>query len=332
MFSAHRFRTVLVTLLLFMLVSAVFCGTASAAGAKDDRPLDVQMGIFVMSLYDLSLVDDSYNAVFWVWLVFPKDATIPYMATNSLELMNAKSYKPIFFYNTVKGSKHWVTAKYNAVLMHNWDMSNYPFDKQMLRIELEEAEYDATSINFIPDTVNSGIDSTIEIPGWKVDSFSIEPFMDINETTYGDPTLSAKSTYPEIIATITLKREGLRPIFNLLTAAYIAFILGIMVLFLHPEFIDARKVVLTSAMITIIGNHYIISAELPAMPTFTLIDRIMVTTFIAICLSAFFTIVTSHYIRVEKTKTAVRINRIGRWGILIVYIALNALFYIMALT
>ncbi|MBN2224672.1 MAG: hypothetical protein JW765_08385 [Deltaproteobacteria bacterium] len=290
------------------------------------------MGVFVMSLYDLSLVDDSYNAVFWVWLVFPRDTKTAYMTENSLELMNAKSSKPMFFFNTIKDSKRWVTIKYNAVLMHNWNMTDFPFDRQLLKIELEEAEHDAKRIRFIPDRINSGIDSMIKVPGWKVDSFSIESHLDINETTYGDPSISERSTYPESVVTITLKREGLRLLFNLLTAAYVAFILAMMVLFLHPEYVDARKVVLTSAMITIIGNHYIISATLPEMPEFTLIDRIMVTTFIAICLVAFFSVLTSHYVRAKKTKTAVRINSIGRWSILVIYIALNAFFYIRALT
>jgi hypothetical protein len=319
-----------VLIVFFLLLAAP--AVPAAADSQDDAPLNATIGVFVMSLYDLSLTDNSYNAVFWVWLIFPEGIDAPPISEDSLEIVNAKSFERLFYFDLVKGGRHWVSMKYNTVLMHNWNMADFPFDKQLLKIEIEEAEYDASTIRFVPDRIDSNVNSEIKIPGWKVERYSIESRLDINETTYGDPVLSEKSVYPETIVTITLKRDGTRLLFNLLTAAYIAFILGIMVLFLHPDYIDARKVVLTSAMITIIGNHYIISATLPEIPTFTLVDLVMITTFTAICLCAFFSIVTAHYIRVKKTRTAVRINNIGRWSIMIIYIALNAFFYIRALT
>ncbi len=135
------------------------------------------------------------------------------------------------------------------------------------------------------------------------------------------------SAYPQTIVTITLKRHAMRLLFNLLTPAYIAFILGILVLFLHPEYVDSRKVLITSAMITIIGNHFAISAALPAVPTFTLIDKVMIATFSAICLVAVVSVTTSHYVRTDRSETAVTIDRFGRWIIIALYLVANAFFF-----
>jgi hypothetical protein len=322
-----------VILSLLALLSLVLCPPAVASDTiPGDSPLRVQTGVFVMSIHDLSLVDNSFHAVFWFWAVFPEDSPIPYRPERTVGIMQAKSFDRLFSFDNIVDSKRWVTVKFDAVIIHNWEMTDFPFDKQMLRIELEEAELDAKSIVFIPDRISSGIDSAVDIPGWEVEGFSIESRLVIDETTYGDPTLTEKSTYPQTIVTITLKREGLRLLFNLMTAAYIAFILGIMTLFLHPQYVGARKVVLTSAIITIIGNHYIIGATLPEMPAFTLIDRVMVTTFIAIAVCAILSTITSHYINIKKEKTAARINNIARWSILAIYIALNVFFYVRAIT
>jgi len=320
-----------ILLLLILLLSH----PGPAAGAderKDAPPLAVKTGVFVTSIYNLSLKDKSFDAVFWVWFVFPENAPISYMPQETVGIMETKSFTRLFRFEEVTSSQRWVTVKFDAVFIHNWDMDDFPFDRQLLTIELEEAQLDATRILFVPDTKNSGIDSRVAIPGWEVDGFSIESRLDVDETTFGDPTLSDKSTYPETIVTIALKREGTRLIFNLLTAAYIAFILGIMVLFLHPDYVDARKVLITSAMITIIGNHYIISATLPEIHAFTLIDRVMITTFIAICLIAFVSVLTAHYVRIEKIRTAFLINTVSRWGILTIYILFNIVFFIRALT
>jgi hypothetical protein len=196
---------------------------------------------------------------------------------------------------------------------------------------MEEADLDCARLAFITDRENSGVDSDIMIPGWEVDDFTIEARTRVDETTYGDPTLSALSAYPEALVTITLKRHGTRLLFNLLTAAYIAFVLGILVLFLHPEYVDSRKVLITSAMITIIGNHFAINSTLPAVPAFTLIDKVMISTFAAICLIAVVSVVTTHYVRKGKTETAIAIDKIARWGILVLYIALNLLFILRAI-
>lgn len=330
LYSPYK-KTLLIVLLLAVLIVPPASAITSDSTEHDGFPLTVRMGTFVMSIYDLSLVDKSFNAVFWVWFVFPEDARMPYVPQDTVGVMGAKSFDRLFYFSEVKDSQRWVTVKFNAVVIHDWDMGDFPFDRQFLVIELEEAEYDANRVLFAPDKKNSGIDSRVAVPGWEIEGFSIESRLDIDETTYGDPTLSERSTYPQTIVTITLKREGIRLLFNLLTAAYIAFILGILVLFLHPRYVDARKVIITSAMITIIGNHYIISATLPEMHAFTLIDRVMIATFAAICLSAFISVVTTHYTRINKPKTAAAINNVARWSILIVYVALNAIFYIVAL-
>ncbi len=322
------------TIALFLLVFFVaFAGPASGQDeAADIPPLAVTTGVYVMSIYDLSFAEKSFKTVFWLWCLFPEDSSILYMPQETIGVMEAKSFNRMFAFDDVKDSKRWVTIKFDAVIIHNWDMDDFPFDRQLLTIELEEAELDATKIMFFADKKNSGIDSGVEIPGWEVDDFSIQSRLVIDETTYGDPTLSERSTYPQTIVTIGVKREGIRLLINLLLAAYIAFALGILLLFMHPKFVDARSVITTTAMITIIGNHYIISALLPEMHSFTLIDRIMITTFIAICLIASISIVTAHYMRAKKTDTAVRINNISRWIILSVYVVLNVLFYIRAIT
>jgi hypothetical protein len=321
-------------IVLFLLVSCVaFSGLALAQDeAADIPPLAVTNGVYVMSIYDLSFAEKSFKAVFWFWCVFPEDSSISYNPQDTIGVIDAKSFDHLFTFDEVKDSKRWVTVKFDAVIIHNWDMNDFPFDRQLLTIKLEEAEYDAKKIMFLTDKKNSGIDSKVKIPGWKVEGFSIQSRLVIDETTYGDPTLSERSTYAQTIVTIPVKREGTRLLINLLLAAYIAFALGILLLFMHPKYVDARAVIITTAMITIIGNHYIISATLPEMPSFTLIDRIMITTFISICFIAFTSIVTAHYIRAGKTGTAARINNIARWIILSVYVILNAVFYIRALT
>lgn len=179
--TIRTFMIVLFLLILFMVPSVPAFG--SDTGPSDALPVPVKMGVFVMSIYDLSLVDKSFNTVFWVWFVFPKDSPIRYMPEETVGVMGAKSFERLFDFDEVKGSQRWATAKFNAVIIHDWEMDDFPFDRQLLTIELEEAELDATNVIFVPDKKNSGIDTKVKIPGWRIDGFSIESRLIIDETT-----------------------------------------------------------------------------------------------------------------------------------------------------
>src|SRR5262249_32908244 len=114
-----------------------------------------RVGVFVLSLYNFDLADKSYTTDFWIWLNHDIDSI---SFANSIEIPNAKETSFSMYLDEPKRNGRWVTEKIHAVIKADWDISDFPFDKQVLSIQIEEADKDTTELIYVADVVNSKID------------------------------------------------------------------------------------------------------------------------------------------------------------------------------
>lgn len=164
----------------------------------------VKVGIFVTNLYDFNLADGSYVAEFWTWSLY-KNNTFSFK--ESQEVSNAKKITFSNFLVQKKAGLNWEQKKATATILKDWDARYFPFDKQVLTINLEENFLDATDINYIPDASNSGIKDNLELEDWQINSFEIKSKKIRCNTTYGDPEIKGESFYPAVCTTIAITRQ-----------------------------------------------------------------------------------------------------------------------------
>ena len=48
-----------------------------------------------------------------------------------------------------------------CVMKDTWHIRDFPFDKQKLRLSIENSQYDSKSLIFVPDTLGENYDPTI---------------------------------------------------------------------------------------------------------------------------------------------------------------------------
>ena len=121
---------------LFQLFSLAFILSISCTpsfGQKDT----CSIGIYVNSIYDFRLDEKSFTADFWMWLNYNDDSLT---FENGLEIPNSKSVEFSRFGVERKSGRTWASQKCKAQMMHQWDVSKLPFDKQQLRIEIEDSQ------------------------------------------------------------------------------------------------------------------------------------------------------------------------------------------------
>ena len=293
---------------------------ASPAAASADAPhpaagpAKVKVGLFITQLYDLDMSKRSFSVNFWAWYLHPDKA---YKPLDSIEVVNAKSSSVRFPSVTAKddvawdGDKKqifWDQGKYAVTALQDWDITNFPFDRQVLHIQMEDGQNDTTETIFVADKDNSKIDEAVSIPGWKIESLSIEDSDSVYKTTYGDPTLQGSSTYSRITAAITVKREGGRLLCSMFIGFFVAFLLTCLTYFLDTDFMAGARVGMCGgAIFASVGNKYVVDNMLPPVSTFTLADAIEASTFTVIIL-AILTVVIVRPLREKRPKTAAAIN------------------------
>src|SRR5688500_3409852 len=130
---------------MFLFLPASFCF------AQKDTCM---VGLYINSLYDFRLDDKSFMADFWLWQIYRNDSL---NFENVIEVTNSKSVEFSHYSLEKKADVNWVSQKCKAQMMQEWDVSRFPFDKQVLRIELEDSKYDTSKIVYRADLQNSRI-------------------------------------------------------------------------------------------------------------------------------------------------------------------------------
>lgn len=253
-------------------------------------PTKVKGGMYITQLYDLDLPKKSFNIAFWAWFLHNNET---YKLTDSVEIANSKSSSLRYPFSTNNAGLQWEQGKYYATVAQDWDIKNYPFDKQKLQVYLEDGQNDINSLVFEADTKNSRIDQSVSLIGWTIESFELTPTPAVYATTYGDPNLDAQnpsaggqSIYSRLVATITIKRNGTSVLPSMFIGFFVAFILSSLSYFMIIDTLTTPRFSMnTGALFASIGNKIAADRLITESSSLTLIDTIEITTFIVILIA-----------------------------------------------
>ncbi len=276
--------------------------------AEEEAPVvkdTVMVGVYITSIYSLGFAENDFGIDFWVWFVHKNKETDP---KETMEIFNSESQ--IFEYGTneEKGDYMWSVQKCRAMIKKNWEISRFPLDDQTLDVILEETDRDTSEIVYIADTANSKIDPSVDLSGWKVESFELLPSVKTYATTYGDPTLTGESSYARLQFTTKITRESGRIFLKLFLGLYVAFLIALMVFFLDGSEIGARTSLAVGALFAAVGNKYIVDSSMPDHTSFTVVDKIHNLTFALIFMSIVFNVVSNASFRKGKPQLGRKID------------------------
>jgi len=304
----------------FLLLLAAIFPFFTTVAQKDT----CKVGIYINSLYDFKIDEKSYMADFWMWINYRNDSL---KFENVVEVTNSKSADFSHFAMEKKGAWNWATQKCRAQLMHQWDVSKFPFDRQVLRMEIEDSQYDTSQVIYKADEVNSKIDTSFNSSEWCIQEFSLKEAVKTYQTTYGNPTLSGESSYPRVVAEITIRRNNSwMKLMKMLTGAYVAFLISCLVFFISSENQDSRFGLCVGGVFAAIGNKYIVESIVPSSTSTTLMDSVHNLTLVFILLIG--VVITISLFLFEsgderKKRQSVRLDRAAFYTFMALYVAIN---------
>lgn len=271
--------------LAIVLAIATGAWAPNSAHAQDLRKT-VKIGMFITNLFDVDFARQDVEAQFWVWFDHTDASFDP---AKDVEIVNARSAQAMNVSRTDTGAKGiWDQVKYSTVLNESWNVANYPFDRQKIRIVLESTQDDARKLRFEADADGTKLRRNLTLPGWTIEGMKITAANEFYETAYGDPTMNSvgPSIYPRVTLEIDIKRNGWRLLLSTFIGFGLAIALAGIVLtssaFRHSsEVIDigAQLAVATGALFSTIGSGYILQSGLPPTTEFSLADAFQLTAF-----------------------------------------------------
>ena len=315
---------------LILLIILIFGFVGQKAKAQADT---AKVGLFIYSLYDFNLTDKSFSTVVYIWVNHTIDSLT---FENSLEITNAKSTEYSMYFNEVENGIKWVSVKCRAEIISEWDISNFPFDKQVLVIQIEEGDKDTSDLIYIADEDNSKIHEDLKLKDWDIVDFKMKHGVSVYKTSYGDPGLSSESGYAMVKGEITLRRIHVWTIFfKLFTGVFVGFLIALFVFFIKPINVDPRFGLCVGGLFAAVGNKYVVESTVSSVSSNTLIDTLHNLTFISILIVIFVSIVSLYIFEKGGDKNLQRAKKLDMYSfviILVSYIGLAVFFVRQAIS
>jgi hypothetical protein len=310
--------------LVLLLVGGL--GRSSHAGA-DEAPDHYRIGAYLVSLNKLDPARGTFDADLWLWSVGRSPARDP---LQSMEFVNADRVTSGLESSTQRGELFWRQRKISGTFRHNWDLRNFPFDRQMLTIAIEEGVSDANTLVYEPDKTNTGYRPQYELRGWRVTSIALSSGVIHYATTFGDPAAARGSDYAEMQLAVTLTRTGLAAFLNLSAPLYAAFLLTSVSFLLGSSVVTARMSLLAASLFAVVINIRTTSDMLGGAHGPTLIDKFNILGLAAIVAATFATVAISVLNERVAPTTLARLDYIACSVLVVLFASTNAVLLVAA--
>lgn len=269
--------------------------TSLQAHAQDlshaDTTNKYEVGIYLLNVGRVDLQSGSYELDFYLWI---KSDTADFTKSPPrFEFMNGRvttevlAVEPDYYEMRVKGS-----------FLKNMNFQKYPFEQLFLTVEVEGIE-DAGSVVFVPDAKATGIDSLVNIPGWRLVS------SDSTVTTHQYPD---EKSYSRYIFSITIERFFLSSFLKTIFPVLIITTIAMLAFWMSPTNFTSRIGLGASTLLAAVAAHLNAANQLPPIGYLTLFDKIMIIAYALFLNNLLSMVIQMRLIDHNQSEDAARVN------------------------
>ena len=317
--------------ILLVIFFSLISNSASAVEPQNSQK-KVSIGVFITSLYELNMNAGSYNADIWIWSEsqikdeFELDRIEFSLLHGKYPLDTSLKYK-----ENLNDSISFENRKIRATFLHDYNLELFPFDKQILRFNIEGTD-STDELTFIPSS-NSGISSFIQISGWRINSFKIIPTAIDHGTNFGYPQYTSKVKYPLITVEVELIRNSFYLFFKLLIGLIVSVLIASLsttISTYNDDLYGSRISIIGGSLLAGVLNQQFADSKADTITTITLVDTIHLIGITTIgCL--FVSSIIFRYIS-QKTDKKINLSKLDfLFGIIsfVLFIAISAIIVIV---
>ena len=269
-------KTTIVTMVLTAaILFGLFCSVAGTVKAGDSPPAGatrVSVGLYVISFGNYDANKGTYTMDFYIWFRWNASAAPAGFTVEKFEFMNGRAGSKDRIsddYDNVTGDRE-IWYRVQAALYSDPEFKQYPFDRQTLRIEFEDANFSSSRLVYEPLKDESGLDSQVGVAGWHLDSTDFW----VSEKGYKWGEQYSRATFE-----MKISREPTSTgIKTLLPPIVFCIVSGLS--FFFPAGKIAQRIGLgTSMLISAVMFHISQTSALPPLGSLILMDKIMIATY-----------------------------------------------------
>jgi hypothetical protein len=297
---------------------------ASEDVAIEKKPTQVEIGIYLLDVYDLDLKNSSYVADFYLWLRWKGD-----LDPRKFELMNGELSVKDNPDEQKFGDLNYVSYRVRGKFRAPFDFREFPLDQQRLSVQIEDASNDSETMLYKPDIENMSASPRVNLSGWELaDKPSYSVINQVYETNYGNPRRAPgqKAVYSRFVVDIPIKHAGNELIYlKTFIGVFISVAIAFLTFMIDPTDLDPRFGVGIAGIFGAVSSMIVVSSNMPENPYFTLSDQIHFVSLGFVFLTIFVSCVVLRLKKMEFDKLCNRVDVFMGFFLAISYISVVVL-------
>ncbi|AIF85513.1 Neurotransmitter-gated ion-channel transmembrane region [Candidatus Nitrososphaera evergladensis SR1] len=236
-------------------------GIASSAA----EPERLSAGVYLLNIGKVDLQTGSYDLDFYFWLASASNSTVDFTKQKpTFDFMNSMNAK----IEPSRIEPNYYEVRVKGTFLKNMDFRNYPFDTQEVTVEVEGFET-VDKLVFVPDTVSSGYDSLVNVPGWNLGK--TEQSVIVHQ--YPD------QSYSRYIFSFDIQRAALSAFLKTIFPVIIITTIAMLAFWMSPTNFPPRIGLAASTLLAAVAAHLAAASQLPPIGYLTLMDKVMIVAY-----------------------------------------------------
>lgn len=299
---------------------------AIEAAPSRQGPEQVVVGAYINDIQDVDFKANNYIVDFYVWFRWRAPELDP---SKTMEFMNRYASgdnvrerlydKPMempdgSLYNIIRYQGHFSTK---------FHLENYPFDKQLLIVVMEDTISGDQGQVFVPDGERPVmLDPVITLPGFTVGEPAMKITSNAYPTNFGDLTEPDAAAYSRITITVPVTRPVAAMSLKTFVPIALIVVCAALVFFVRPRYVEGRIGLGITALLTLVALQLTSGAALPEVDYLMMLDKIYLLAYVFVILALARVVATSwRSENVEAEESMSRTDRI--WvGVMFAVLAL----------
>jgi hypothetical protein len=282
-----------------------------------DQPTEVSVGLRLIDVTGIQDISQTITADFMVTQEWTDHRMVGFEGcqfklndiwTPQIDIINFGRLFPHLSKSVevLEGGRLRQAQRYTGSLVFVYDAHRFPFDTQKIVLSLLSEEYDDGDVKIaIDDSVTGRSPNTFNIPDWVisgVDAKVVPQYFEILNSNH-----SAFEFY------ITAKRRSGYFIWKVIMPLMLIVFMSWTVFWIKPSQVGPQISMSATSMLTLIAFQFAMSAILPRLSYFTIMDRFIAGSTILVFMALIESITTNYLTTIGRESLALRLDRHCSW-------------------
>ncbi|MEP7211033.1 MAG: hypothetical protein ABI740_09375 [Alphaproteobacteria bacterium] len=271
--------------------------TPAAAPATAAAP--VKVGVYINDIQAIDLRNHAFSADIYVWFRNQDETLQPGSTFEFMNVVNANDHTQTALQKDPlpqpDGSKYEL-FRHQGLFSTKFSVRTYPFDRQTLKIEIEDQQNTADRQTYVVDEIS--MNPNVQIPGYDISKPTMTIINKAYPTAFGDLANPQALPYSRAIISIPIARPALSGAIKIFLPILIIMMVAAAALVLDPSHVDARVGLAITALLTLVALQFTVSQNLPEVGYLLMLDQVYLASY------AFILLVVAMLVRASRVDDA----------------------------